>query len=210
MRRPYRLVLIAAIAVADGVAGVSAATVYKCLANGQTVYQQSPCARGQRQAVIHLDDPAPAASTPAPRTAAVDAPERLSDPAPARPMPPLPRLFGCVRATDGKPYLSDNGDPALYLAPLGVLGAVSGPLAADVPAGSAPELNRHTDYASATQGNYVWVQDRCRRLSGAETCAALRDEAEANQRAIRNAFKSQRAPLDAKDAQLRDQLRACP
>ena len=34
-------------------------------------------------------------------------------------------------------------------------------------------------------------------------------DAEANQRRIRNAFKSERGPLDAKDAQLQAQLKGC-
>jgi hypothetical protein len=37
----------------------------------------------------------------------------------------------------------------------------------------------------------------------------LQADADATQRQIRNAFKSDRAPLDAKDAQLREQLQSC-
>jgi hypothetical protein len=37
----------------------------------------------------------------------------------------------------------------------------------------------------------------------------LRDDADANQKAIRNAFKSDKPPLEAKDASLRRQLQAC-
>jgi hypothetical protein len=37
----------------------------------------------------------------------------------------------------------------------------------------------------------------------------LQDDADANGKAIRNAFRSDRAPLEAKDAHLRDQLRGC-
>ena len=75
---------------------------------------------------------------------------------------------------------------------------------------SAPELNRGKgNLAAIASSNYVWVQDTCRALGPAETCQVLRDEAEANQRAMRNAFKSERAPLDARDNELRAQLASC-
>lgn len=185
-----------------------AETVYKCQANGQVTYQQAPCPTHQAQQVIRLQDAAPPVAPPA--AAAPPAREEAPDiPAPPPVAVPLPHLFACVRATDGKPYTSDNGHPQPYLAPFGVLGAATGPLSANVPAASAPELTRGVDFASATRGHYVWVQDTCRELSAAETCEALRDDAEANQRAIRNAFKSERGPLDAKEVRLRGQLQSC-
>jgi hypothetical protein len=189
-------------------------TVYKCEADGRTIYQQAPCARNQRQQAIHLRDAAPA-SAPAPR--APPAPAAADPPVPEAPAPaaPPPALYGCIRATDGKPYTSTNGQPEPYMAPFGVLGAVSQPLAEaygsrGAAVASAPELNRGKGTAAAiATRNYVWVQDQCRPLSPAEACEVLRDEAEANQRAIRNAFKSERAPLEAKDARLREQMRGC-
>ncbi|UPG85419.1 DUF4124 domain-containing protein [Luteibacter aegosomatis] len=189
-------------------APAAAETVYKCQANGQVTYQQAPCATHQAQQVIRLQDAAPSVAPPV-AAAPPTREEATAIPAPPPVVAPLPRLFACVRATDGKPYTSDNGNPQPYLAPFGVLGAATGPLSANVPAASAPELTRGVDFASATRGHYVWVQDTCRELSAAETCEALRDEAEANQRAIRNAFKSERGPLDAKDARLRGQLQSC-
>ncbi|MET0255543.1 MAG: DUF4124 domain-containing protein [Luteibacter sp.] len=193
-----------------------AETVYKCLAGGQTIYQQTPCAKTQRQETIQLQDPAPASgqatATPVPPVSpvAVDTP-----PPPPAPAAPPPVMYGCVRATDGKPYTSANGHPEPYLAPFGVLGAVSGPLTGayagpNAAAASAPELNRGKgNVAGIVHNNYVWVQDQCRALSPAESCRVLQDDADANQKAIRGAFKSDRAPLDANDARLRDQLRGC-
>jgi hypothetical protein len=130
-------------------------------------------------------------------------------------MQPLPRMYGCIRATDGKPYTSANGNPEPYMAPYGVLGSSGGSLAQaygnpNSAVASAPELNRGKGNVGAiATSNYVWVQDQCRELSPAETCQALRSDSEATQRKIRNAFKSDRPSLDAKDAQLRDQLQAC-
>lgn len=207
----------AAVAIALAATGGAASeTVYKCEAGGRTIYQQTPCARDQRQQTIQLADPAPPAEPYAsrlPPPAAEEGP--AAAPVAPRAFTPSPILFGCIRATDGKPYTSRNGEPQPYMAPLGVLGAVSQPLAdtygsRGAAIASAPELNRGKGNAAAVATrNYVWVQDQCRQLSPAEACSALRDEAEANQRAIRQAFKSERGPLEAKDAQLRQQLQGC-
>jgi hypothetical protein len=198
--------------------GVSAGTVYKCMTGGQTIYQQMPCAKGQRQETLQLEDSAPASGQVAPMPDAPRRDDAASDPPPpqSQPLPPPPPMFGCIRATDGKPYTSADGNPQPYLAPLGVLGVASGSLSdtygnPNSAVASAPELNRGKGNVGAiATSNYVWVQDACRELSPAETCQALRSEAEATQRQIRNAFKIDRAPLDAKDARLRSQLQSCP
>lgn len=206
----------AAVAIALAATGsASGETIYKCEAGGRTIYQQTPCARDQRQQAIRLADPAPPAEPPAPRPPPPAEERPAAAPVAARAFTPAPTLFGCIRATDGKPYTSRDGEPQPYMAPLGVLGAVSQPLAdtygsRGAAIASAPELNRGKGNAAAVAtSNYVWVQDQCRQLSPAEACGALRDEAESNQRAIRQAFKSERGPLEAKDTQLRQQLQGC-
>jgi hypothetical protein len=193
------LALLAALALAMG-GSASAETVYKCQAGGQTIYQQTPCAKSQRQQTIQLQDSAPADG----RVAPMPGPPPPRDEAVATQLPPAAMaaptvLFGCIRATDRKPYTSANGNPEPYMAPLGVLGAVGGSLS---------DTYGGRNAAVATR-NYVWVQDQCRQLSPAEACRALRDDAEANKRQIRNAFKSERAPLEANDAQLRAQMEGC-
>lgn len=206
--------VLAALALA-AMGDASAATVFKCVAAGQTIYQQTPCAKSQRQETIQLQDSAPASGQVAPMP---DTPQReatTADAPPPQPLQPLPRMFGCVRATDGKPYTSSDGNPQPYLAPLGVLGVASGSLSdtygnPNSAVAPAPELNRGKGNVGAiATRNYVWVQDQCRELSPTETCQALQADADATQRQIRNAFKSDRAPLDAKDAQLRGQLQSC-
>ncbi|UPG94910.1 DUF4124 domain-containing protein [Luteibacter aegosomatissinici] len=192
-----------------------AETVYKCTTAGQTIYQQTPCARSQHQEQLQLTDSAPAdgrvAPMPKPPTDGVF----VDETPPPQPPRPLPALYLCVRATDGKTYTSTNGHPDSYAAPLGVLGAVDNGLAntygsRNAAVSSFPELNRGKgNAASVATSNYVWVQDQCRPMSPTETCQALRDQNDANQKAIRNAFKSERAPLDAKDAELRSQLQGC-
>jgi hypothetical protein len=206
---------LAALALA-ATGGARSETVYKCLAGGQTIYQQTPCASTQRQETLQLQDSAPASGRVAPMPGPPQPEEATADSSPPpQPLQPPPRMFGCIRATDGKPYTSANGNPQPYLAPLGVLGVASGSLSdtygnPNSAVASAPELNRGKGNVGAiASSNYVWVQDQCRELSPAETCQALRNESDATQRQIRNAFKSDRAPLDAKDAQLRDQLQSC-
>ena len=56
--------LAALVLAATG--GASAETVYKCVAGGQTIYQQTPCAKSQRQETIQLQDSAPANGQVAP------------------------------------------------------------------------------------------------------------------------------------------------
>lgn len=195
--------------------GAGAETVYKCVAGGQTIYQQTPCAQSQRQETLQLQDSAPANGQVAPMPVAPPRDDAPVDAPPPQPLRPPPRMYGCVRATDGKSYTSADGNPQPYLAPLGVLGVASGSLSdtygnPNSAVASAPELNRGKGNVGAiASSNYVWVQDQCRELSPAETCQALRADSDATQRQIRNAFKSDRGPLDAKDAQLRDQLQSC-
>lgn len=206
---------LAALALA-ATGGTRAGTVYKCVAGGQTIYQQTPCAKSQRQETLQLEDSAPANGQVAPMP---EAPRRddavVAAPPPPRPLPPMPQMFGCVRATDGKSYTSADGNPQPYLAPLGVLGVAGGSLSdtygnPNAAVASAPELNRGKGNVGAiATSNYVWVQDQCRQLSPAETCQALQADADATQRQIRNAFKSDRGPLDAKADRLRDQLQSC-
>lgn len=192
--------------------------VYKCVAaNGSVTYQGKPCAGTQRQQVMEMPPPGPPAPLPPPPRPAepeAPAPPEEAPPPPPPPAAPLPAMFGCVRATDGKVYLSENGYPEPYMAPFGMLGAVQMPLSqAYGPSGgagiSAPEANRGKITPGLVAGHYVWVQDQCRPLSYAETCRALRDAYDENARKLRRAFKSDRPPLEERDAQLRAQLTNC-
>ncbi len=192
----------------------AAGTAYQCTAaDGRTAYQDKPCAAGQRQQVLQLDDSQPAApaSIPAPPPAATPPPP--PPPEPQAPPAPLPLMYGCVRATDGKAYISSNGDPQPYQVPYGILGASSfslsqvyGPPGAGA---SAPELNRGRITPGLIASRYVWVQDQCRELSRAETCRALRDAYDDNATRLQHAFKSDQPPLERKDRELREQLRNC-
>lgn len=194
-----------------------AGAAYKCTAaNGSVVYQDTTCAQGQRQE--RLDLPQDSGPVPAPPTSAPDAsappPVEPRAQASATPAATLPAMFVCLKATDGKSYLSDNGDPQPYLVPFGILGAAPAPLSQVYGPGggggaSAPELNRGKTNPNLVGNNFVWVQDQCRPLSYSETCNALRDAYDDVERKLRRAFKSDRPPLEKREAQLLSQLTAC-
>jgi hypothetical protein len=197
-------------------AGTRAETVYKCVdAGGHVTYQGAVCPRTQKQQTMQLDNSAPAANPAAP--AAVFKPDPVQPPpaqAPPPPSAPPPELYGCVSATDGKSYVSDNGFPQPYLAPFGILGSVAEPLAsayggANGAGASAPEISHNQPSSALIGSNYVWVQDQCRELSPREACQALQDQFDENAHKLRNAFQSQRAPFEQREAQLKSQLAGC-
>jgi hypothetical protein len=219
MRRPSLPFLSGCLLLAVGSAArpSSATQVYECVgADGRKVYQDTPCRPGQRQQSLQVPDvpsirpsalaPAAPASTPS------SLPMSQAEPVPGA---PLPVMYTCVRATDGKTYLSANGNPAPYQAPYGMLGAEQQPLAEvygpdrGAAGNSAPESNRGRITRGLVADNYVWVQDQCRRLDPGETCQALQDAYAENAHKLRNAFQSQRPPLEKRDAELRAQLASC-
>jgi hypothetical protein len=192
-----------------------AGTAYQCTdASGKVSFQDKPCQGQQRQQVLQLDD-TPAYTPAQPESA--PSPETVTAPPPLPPPPmesSLPALYACIRATDGKTYTSENGDPQPYQVPYGILGdaqlplskAYGGPGAAGA---SAPELNRGRVTPGLIANYYVWVQDRCRPLTRTETCRALRDAYDDIESKLRRAFKSDQPPLEQREQELRGQLRSC-
>ncbi|HET6804832.1 MAG TPA: DUF4124 domain-containing protein [Frateuria sp.] len=196
-------------------ASAVATTIYECTAaDGRVIYQDTPCRPGLQQRTMQVADapPAPAPSAP---TAPAASPAPAAPPPAPGPAMPLPVMYACVRATDGKTYLSDNGNPAPYLVPYGVLGAEQLPLSEvygpdrGAAGMSAPEANRGRVTSGLVANNYVQVQDRCRELDAQETCQALQDAYDENEHKLANAFKSQRPPLEKREARLQAQLANC-
>jgi len=214
MLRLITLLLLLVVTGGPALAG----TVYKCSgAGGQMTYQDAPCARTQQQQTVQLSNDS---SAPVPSTVAVSAPasptatdEHASAP-PLVPSVPLPQLYRCMHAVDGNTYVSSNGHPQPFLAPLGMLGALPTSLAQTYgqPGGagiSAPEANRGRITSGLVANNYVWVQDQCRPLSVPEICHELRDEYEQNAHQLQRAFQSDQPPLERRDGELRAQLTNC-
>jgi hypothetical protein len=193
-----------------------AGTAYKCTAaDGRAIYQDKPCPGTQRQQTLQLDDSKPVPRpAPAPAPAATVAAEPSPPPEPVEPLPPLPLMYTCISATDGKTYLSDNGDPQPYQVPYGILGAGSLPLSQvygppNSAGASAPELNRGRIRPGLIANYFVWVQDQCRELTPRETCHALREDLDATETKLKRAFKSDQPPLEKREQELREQLRGC-
>lgn len=191
-----------------------AGTAYQCTdASGKVSFQDKPCSGNQRQQVLQLDDSQPV-TPPPPESTDTTVAEPAPPPPPPQPMASLPAMFACVRATDGKPYTSENGDPQPYQVPYGILGASQLPLSQvyggrNAAGASAPELNRGRVTPGLIANNYVWVQDQCRELTRAETCRALRDAYDDNADKLRRAFKSDQPPLERREQELHAQLRNC-
>ncbi|QEE23598.1 DUF4124 domain-containing protein [Rhodanobacter glycinis] len=202
------LLFLLLLSVAPAAAGT---TVYKCTGHdGKVSYQGTPCSATQRQKTLTLSDrqptPAPAPAAPVADTPAPVPAIAAPPPPPSRPAAPLPLMYRCVRATDGTTYLS-SGQPAPYLAPLGMLGIVPTSLAQTY--SGANHMGHGKVTAGLVANNYTWVQDRCRELSPSETCQALHDDWDANEDKLRRAFKSDQPPLLKREAELRAQLTNC-
>ena len=188
----------------------TATTVYKCIArNGQVSYQGTPCPSGQRQHTMQLVNPPPASPSSAQPASQPVAEQPAAPPPPSQPPPvsPPPRIYRCVRATDGTTYLSRDGHPAPYLAPLGMLGIVPNSLAQTYSAAN------HMGHGKVTAGlvadRYTTVRDDCRELSPDETCQALRDASNANQAKLLRAFHDQEPALKQYQAELDSELAHC-
>jgi hypothetical protein len=186
-------------------AAADTTTVYKCgPSQGSVTYQSTPCAQGQPQQVMQLENNGPASSplpTPVSNSPAVAA----STPTAPLPLntPPAP-MYRCTNAVNGNSYLSSNGNPPPYYAPLAVTGIVPVPLGQTyAPAG-------HGAATSATiASHYVQVQDTCQAMTPQDTCSELRSQYDENERKLSRAFKSDQPPLLQRESELLAQLKHC-
>jgi hypothetical protein len=200
-RLPVLLFIISVSATAD--------TVYKCSdGHGHMSFQEQRCASAMKQEALLLSNAvaAPALMPPTPATPAPAVGEPA--PEPSAPRVRLTQMYQCMHAADGGLYVSSNGHPRPFLAPLGMLGALPNSLsdAYGRPGGagiSAPEANRGRVSSSQVAGSYTQVQDQCGPMSVPEICDWLRDQNEANERKLQRAFKSDQPPLLSRETELR-------
>lgn len=209
--RTYRLSLLLLIISLP----VTAGTVYKCSdGHGHVSFQEERCASAMKQETLQLSD---AVAAPSPMPAAPASPAPVVDkpaPEPSAPRVPLTQMYRCMHAVDGSLYVSSNGHPRPFLAPLGMLGTLPESLsdAYGQPGGagiSAPEANRGRVSSSLVAGSYTQVQDQCRPMRVPEICDWLDDQNEANERKLQRAFKSDQPPLLKRETELRGQLSNC-
>jgi hypothetical protein len=206
------------IVIAAGTLGFCAvrAQVFKCTAtNGAVSFQDHACARGQRQSIVDVPSRAPPGYAPPPvaTTAAPSAAASASPPAYAPPPSPLPTMYLCVGAVNGKHYLTRSPPPP-YLAPLGVMGYPPQSLsqAYGSPGGagmSAPELSRPRVGGPRIATGMTEVQDFCLPATQAQVCSYVQREYDENHRKLRMAMPHEQPPLERREQQLQDQLRNC-
>lgn len=194
------------------------AQVYRCAsATGAVSYQDHVCAVGQKQTVMDLPSRAAPGYVPPP-VAAVASPAVADTAAvlpPATPVPPapLPALYACVGAVNGKPYVVRTPTPP-YLVPLGVLGyppqSLSQAYGAPGGAGmSAPELSHPRIGGPRIAAGLTEVQDYCLPATHAQVCGYVQKEYDENHRQLRMAMRHAQPPLEQRERQLQDQLRNC-
>ncbi|HJP96964.1 MAG TPA: DUF4124 domain-containing protein [Rhodanobacteraceae bacterium] len=194
------------------------AQVYQCTAaNGATSYQDRACAPGQKQKLINVPGHAPPGYVPpSVATAAPAAATANATPLPAYvpPPAPLPALYACVGAVNGKRYLARNPPPP-YLAPLGAMGyppqTLSEAYGAPDGAGmSAPEgAPKPRVGGPPIAAGMTEVQDACAPAGQAETCGFVQREYDENHRKLRMAMPHEQPPLEQRERELQDQLRNC-
>lgn len=201
------------VALALAWCGVAHAQVYKCTAAGSaTTFQDHACARGRHQEII--DVPAHAAAGYLPPAVATAAPPPNADTpsivaVPPTPPEPLPVLYACVGAVNGKLYLARSPPPP-YLAPLGVMGYPPQSYGPSGGAGlSAPELSRPRVGGSPAATGMTEVQDACLPATRAEACRFVRKQRDQNQHRLNLAMPHERPPLERRERQLQDQWRNC-
>lgn len=110
-------------------------------------------------------------------------------------------MYRCSRATDRTTYLSSNGNPQPYYAPLAMTGIVPTPLGHVTP-GAKPN-------AAMIASHYVLMQDQCVPMTPQDTCSTLRDQYDENERKLSRAFKSDQPPLLQREKELLTQLDHC-
>lgn len=192
------------------------AQVYRCTStNGDVAYQDSPCAPGQRQRIVNVPShsppgyvPPPVATSPLPVAGAVPPPVQVPPP----PVP-LPAVYACVGAVNGKHYLA-RSPPGPYLAPLGVLGfppqSLAGAYGPPGGAGvSAPELARPRIGGPRIATAMTPVQDHCVPATHAQVCAFVQREFDDARDQLRRASRAAQPALEQRTRGLRDQLRNC-
>lgn len=193
------------------------AQVYRCTAaTGGVSYQDHACSSGQKQTVIDVPSHAPPGYVPPPASTAPDVavngalPPRVS--APPAP-PPLPVMYECVGAVNGKQYLTSSPPPP-YLAPLGVMGyppqSLSQAYGAPGGAGmSAPELSKPRIGGPRIAAGMTEVQDYCLPATQAQVCGYVQREYDDNHRRLRMAMPHEQPPLEQREQQLSAELKNC-
>ena len=162
--------------------------------------------------------PALAPAADATSSAAMAPPPPAPQPAAAPPPPrqPLPPLWLCTNAEDGKQYISRDGVTQQRLVPLGVMGYPGKSLASAYGPGgigvSAPGMRQipiDTSPQAAVAGDYITIQDQCEQATREQTCTYLRQQYDQVHEKLRGAFKDEQSVLQPQADELDAQLDGC-
>ena len=211
-----KAVLAAVVMVALTSWGADAqAQVYRCTAaNGNVSYQDRACANGQKQEVVNVPSHASPGHVPPPvATVAAPVAGDSASPIPVEVPPPLPEMYMCVGAVNGKRYLTRSPPPP-YLAPLGVMGyppqSLSQAYGGRGGAGmSAPESSKPRVGGPRIATGMTEVRDYCLPATQAQVCGYVQKEYDENHRALRRAMPHEQPPFEQREQELRGQLRNC-
>ncbi|HJR13504.1 MAG TPA: DUF4124 domain-containing protein [Rhodanobacteraceae bacterium] len=195
----------------------ASAQVYRCTAaDGSLSYQDRACPQGQEQEIVDVPSHAPPGHVP-PSVAAVATPAAGASVS-ARPTyvpssSPLPTMYECLGAVNGKQYLTRLPPPP-YLAPLGVMGyppqSLSQAYGVRGGAGmSAPELSTPRIGGPRIATGMTEVQDFCLPATQAQVCNYVQKEYDENHRKLRMAMPHEQPPLEQREQRLTAQLKNC-
>lgn len=191
----------------------NAAEVYRCDSVNGPIFQDAPCASGQKQTRIRL------APEPPPSSSTVDdvddaAPIATPPVATSAPRPPAPSFVLCT-AGDGSRYISETGAGRVNWVPYSMVDGHNQSLAQAYggPDGLASHPSNVIPHRPASAapgaGTYVQVVDPCHRAAPAEACAYLRGQLDDLDGKLRRAFSDTEAQLKRERAGVGEQLRGC-
>ena len=190
------------------------AQVYKCVDGaGNVSFQDHACARGQKQQVIDVPNRPPPGYVPPPVASAAPPAASSDEPLPPAYVPPpatpLPMLYACVGAVNGKPYLTRSPPPP-YLAPLGVMGYPPQSLAQVYGPHGGGGVGKPTPIGGPRiASGMTEVQDYCLPATHAEVCSYVQKQYDENHRKLRMAMPNEQPPFEQREQALQDQLRNC-
>ncbi|TAN07243.1 MAG: DUF4124 domain-containing protein [Rhodanobacteraceae bacterium] len=191
------------------------AQVYQCTAaNGSVGFQDHACAHGQKQKLINVPSHPPPGYVPPPAAAAASSVSDASAlPALAYVLPPpaapLPVLYACVGAVNGKQYLTRSPPPP-YLAPLGVMGYPSESLAQVYGPHGGGGVGKPTPIGGPRIATGMTeVQDYCLPATHAEVCSYVQKKYDENDHKLRMAMPREQPPFEQREQQLASELKNC-
>ena len=216
---PHSHFIVAILAFFCAAQLAAAGDMYKCTdAQGSIAFQDHPCPAGAKETELHMATPALAPAADATSSAAMAPPPPAPQPAAAPPPPrqPLPPLWLCTNAEDGKQYISRDGVTQQRLVPLGVMGYPGKSLASAYGPGgigvSAPGMRQipiDTSPQAAVAGDYITIQDQCEQATREQTCTYLRQQYDQVHEKLRGAFKDEQSVLQPQADELDAQLDGC-